>query len=692
MISKGSLIIIDDEESVLDIIENFFEKRGLKVYRALDGAEARDILSSNECEVALIDLKLPDCSGLDLIEEFNEKYPELKCVIMTAFASVESTISALRHNVFDYVQKPFDLVKIGEIVEAAHTSYAQRGENRRTIEELEESNRKLELSREKLNRKVVESNEKLARVNESLKAHVTRLKMLYQMGRDISSNENWDDALDRFLMALCKYLQAEGAGILLFSKGGKELKPRTSYHVADEFLKEAVARLLQAQQRDLIQPEIFCLKDCEKRIVTCLASEQGWDNTVVPLVFKGKWLGFLLVMKSYRSRMNYLHDYHFINTIQTIFTEEVANAVNISRLRNLKNFNETILENINSGVLKTDKKGKIIFLNSKAKDLIGGGYFDGMSFDDLFRSGASAESLFSKLTDNQNPSFSFEEEIKVGEDRSIPVKINSKVVKTDEYTGKTIVAVFEDLSRQKAVERELRRADRLRSLGELSAGVAHEIRNPLTGIATTAQVLSEKLKGREEDVKYISVILSEINRLDDIIRNLLDFARPAAPKLSRVSLQETVRSCIELIGKNADNHGVKINIYIEADDDTCIVDADQIKQVFINISKNAIEACKGGGRIDIRLKDSDDSDYLKIEFSDTGRGIDDDISDKLYDPFFTTNPDGSGLGLSISRKIIESHRGRISHRSDPGEGTSFIIELPRSSFSRSKVGQEEKVN
>jgi len=691
LVDKGSLIVIDDEESVLDIIDNYFQSRGFKVYRASNGQKARDILSVKECEVALIDLKLPDCSGLDLIKDFNERFPRMKCVIMTAFASVESTISALRHNVFDYVQKPFDLVKIGEIVEAAHSSHIQLRENFRTIEKLEEANRNLEQSREKLNRKVVESNEKLARVNESLKAHVTRLKMLYQMGRDISSNENWDDSLDRFLMALCKYLQADGAGILLFSKGGKELKPRTSYQMTGRFLEKAVAGLLQAQRKDLIQPEIFCLKGCEEKIVTCLASERGWETTVVPLVFKGKWLGFLLIGKSYVSRMNYLHDYHFINTIQTIFTEEVANAVNISRLRNLKNFNQTILENINSGVLKTDKKGRIIFLNTKAKELIGERYHEGMSFDDLFSPGKSGGNLFQKLIESEKPSTSFEEGMRVGEERYIPVKINSKVVQTDEYTGRTIVAVFEDLSRQKAVERELRRADRLRSLGELSAGVAHEIRNPLTGIATTAQVLSERLRGRKEDVKYISVILSEINRLDNIIRNLLDFARPAAPKLSRISLQETVTSCVELLGKNADDSGVRINIDIEAADDTCVVDADQIKQVFINISKNAIEACEDGGTLNIRLKDSKDSDFLRIEFSDTGRGIEDEISDKLYDPFFTTNPDGSGLGLSISRKIIESHKGRIWHRSAAGEGTSFVIELPKRSSFEGKVGEEEKV-
>lgn len=691
MNQKGSIIVIDDEESVLEILDNYFTSRNFKVHKAKSGNESEEVLAEKKCDVALIDLKLPDCSGLDLISMFNSKYPEMKCVIMTAFASVDTTISALRHNVFDYIQKPFDLVKIGEIVEAAYTQNIETMENTTVIEKLVKANRMLEENQKKLNRKVVEANKKLASVNKSLKIHVTRLKMLFQMGRDISSNENWDDALDRFLMALCKYLEAGGAGILLFSKGGKELNTRTSYTLENEFLEEAVRMLQRSQERDLLQPEIFCLEGCDERIVTCLASEKPWEHTVITLLFKGKWLGFLILRKSYKSRMSYLRDYHFINTIQTIFTEEVANAVNISRLRNLKNFNETILENINSGVLKTDKDGRIIFLNSKAKEIIGESHNGNIHFDEIFDSGEVEGSLFKHLTESREGISSFESAVGLNRKIPIPVKVSSKTVETDEYSGKTIVSVFEDLSEQKALEKELRRADRLRSLGELSAGVAHEIRNPLTGIATTAQVLREKLKGEDETAKYISVILNEINRLDGIIKNLLDFARPAAPKLSEISVHGLIKDCVDLMRKNADKNGVIISIENLVDDDICLIDRDQIKQVVINLSKNAIQACENGGELKIKLKDSPEPGTLAIEFRDTGKGIEEQVSEKLYDPFFTTKKEGSGLGLSISRKIIEGHRGSISHSLNSDGGTTFFIGLPKNKIDATDNSEEASI-
>jgi len=674
---KGPLLIVDDEGPVVEIIENHFRDKGFAVQTANSGREARKVLKEKNFEIALVELKLPDCSGIDLINTFNRKLPQVKCIVMTSHASIETTIKALRLNVFDYIRKPFDMDQIGEVVEAAYNHNVMLRENTEIIKKLEQANKKLEDSRNVMSRKIIKTNDKLARSNKSLKKHITRLKMLYQMGRDISSNENWDDALDRFMIAFCQYLDAEGAAILLFSRGVQRLKPRAFYHLTGEFIAEAVDRIRNAQQKDLLQSDIFCLEGCDRRITTCVASTRPWDNTVIPLLFKGRWLGFLIFRKSYKSRMDYLKDYYFINTIQTIFTQEVANAVNISRLRNLKDFNETILENINSGVLKTDKNGKIVFLNRRGREILGYQVSDSVYFNDLFEQDRHKRDIFRELISEEEGKSSFENYISVKGEKRIPLKISWSLVQTDMYSGKTIVAVFEDLSEQKAIEKELRRADRLRSLGELSAGVAHEIRNPLTGIATTAQVLSEKLRAESSKKEYISVILSEINRLDDIIKNLLNFAKPASPSFTRGSIERIIRTCTDLLRKKADSRRVRIEIINELENDLCILDSDQMKQVVLNLSRNAIQACEEGGTLCIKIREADENDMLCIEFRDDGTGIEEKISDKLYNPFFTTRSDGSGLGLSISRKIIESHRGTITHKSKPGKGTVFFVKIPR---------------
>jgi signal transduction histidine kinase len=525
----------------------------------------------------------------------------------------------------------------------------------------------------------------LSKTNESLNRHVTRLRVLYQMGRDISSNENWSDALDRFLMALCRYLEATGAGLLLFSNNEKLLNVRTSYQIDGELLETALGALTAAQRDDTLPSEMFTLESCGgPRTRTCLEMTGQWESTVVPLLYKGRWLGFLLMKKVYRSRKAYLRDYHFINTIQTILTEEVANAVNISRLRNLKDFNEAVIENINSGVLTTDRDGRVTFLNGRARELIGPRSEERVFLDGLFTNPFGSGGLFEHLLARGGGNSSFECTLQRPGCPSMTVRLNTTTVKLDDHHGSTVIGIFEDLTARKEMEEELRRADRLRSLGELSAGVAHEIRNPLTGIATTAQVLKERLGADEEKGRFVAVILDEIARLDDIIKNLLNFARPASPRPTEIALSRLVEDALGLLMDAARGRGVSLHFENLLRDDRVLFDGDQIKQVLLNIALNGIEASAAGGRLNVYAREAANPAFIEIELADTGSGVSDEIADKLYNPFFTTKPEGTGMGLSISRKIAESHGGRIYHRSVPGGGTSFFIELPRKTLVRAE--------
>jgi len=397
-IASGSILIVDDERSILDILAQFLEDRGYRVVTAKGAEEALQLVGSERFDVALIDLKLPDRAGIELLDPFHRADPVMKCVIMTAFASLESTIEAVRFGAFDYVLKPFDLIRIGEIVDAAAENAALGRESEHVRSRLEEANRKLAADTEALDRELLRINGELSRVNESLNRHVTRLRVLYQMGRDISSNENWSDALDRFLMALRTYLEADGTGLLLFSNNEESLKARASYQLETPYIEEAIGQLSTAHQNDTLQSEMFSLESCSGgRVTACLGMTSPWAGTVAPLIYKGRWLGFLVVRKEYRSRRAYLRDYHFLNTIQTILTEEVANAANISRLRNLKDFNETVLERMNSGVLTTDSSGRVSFLNERAREIIGAGGGAALLFDELFANPFGRGRLFARL-------------------------------------------------------------------------------------------------------------------------------------------------------------------------------------------------------------------------------------------------------------------------------------------------------
>jgi two-component system, sporulation sensor kinase E len=676
--ASGSIIVVDDERSILEILEQFLMERGYRVATAETAEAALRLAEADRFDVALIDLKLPDRTGLDLLEPLERANPGMQCIMMTAFASLESTIEALRLNVFDYLLKPFDLLKIGEVVDAAFQQARLKGEGSGAVERLARKNRELEESARKLGEKLAAINTELTRANESLNRHVTRLRVLYQMGRDISSNENWSDALDRFLMAFCKYLEADGAGLLLFSNNEQSLKVRALYQLDGDVIETAMSALAAAQRNDTLPSETFTFAGGAKgRATTCLGMTSRWESTIVPLLYKGRWLGFLLINKAYRSRRSYLGDYHFINTIQTILTEEVANAANISRLRNLKDFNETVLENMNGGVLTADRNGRVMFLNGRARELIDDGGEKTLVFDEVFSNPFGSGGLFERLLSPEGGNSSFECMLTRQRAHPVPVRLNTATVKLDDHHGSAVIVIIEDLTARKEMEEELRRADRFRSLGELSAGIAHEIRNPLTGIATTAQVLGERLGGNAETGKYVRVILDEIARLDEIIKSLLDFARPVSPRPEEVALSRLIEDGLALMTDKARERGVKLHFDNLLRDDRCLLDGDQVKQIILNVVLNGIEACGEGGTVNVYAREASTPAFIEIELADTGCGIPDEIADRLYDPFFTTRAEGTGMGLSISRKIAESHGGRIYHRSVPGSGTSFFIELPR---------------
>jgi signal transduction histidine kinase/DNA-binding response OmpR family regulator len=676
--ASGSILIVDDERSILEMLEQFLGGRGHRVVCAETAGEALRLAERERFDAALVDLKLPDRTGLELLEPLARANPGIQCIMITAFASVESTIEALRHDAFDYILKPFDLPGVGEAVEAAVAHGRLTRESDAVIGRLAEVNRQLEESTRNLGEKLASINAELSRTNETLNRHVARLRVLYQMGRDISSNENWSDALDRFLMALCKYLDADGAGLLLYSNNEQSLKVRTSYQIDGGLLDEALAALTDARRGDRLPSEVFTLESCGgERAATCLEATARWAHTVVPLLYRGRRLGFLLVSKPYRSRKAYLNDYHFISTVQTILTEEVANAANISRLRNLKDFNETILENMNGGVITTDQDGRVLFLNALGRTLAGAQAQEGARFDDLFTNPFGAGGLFAHVLSPEGGNRSFECQLLRPGSMPIPVRLSTTTVRLDDHHGTTVIGIFEDLTARKGMEEELRRADRLRSLGELSAGVAHEIRNPLTGIATTAQVLRERLAGDREREPFVRVILEEIARLDGIIKSLLDFARPAPPRPGDVDLSRLIEDTLALLTDTARERGVSLHFESALGDDRCVLDADQIKQVILNVVLNGIEACEAAGSVRVVTRAGTNPAFVEIEIADTGRGIPEEIADRLYNPFFTTRAEGTGMGLSISRKIAESHGGRIRHRSVPGRGTSFFIELPR---------------
>ena len=236
--------------------------------------------------------------------------------------------------------------------------------------------------------------------------------------------------------------------------------------------------------------------------------------------------------------------------------------------------------------------------------------------------------------------------------------------------------LYEDLKRSKSY---IRRADRLASLGTLTAGLAHEIRNPLVAIKTFTHLLPERIDDQEFRDKFLQIASGEVDRISSLVTELLDFARTSDPKLEMENINIILDGMILLVSTEANKKQINVNKTYDSNLPSVQIDREQMKQVFLNILLNAIEATPEKGKITVGtrafLKPSGEP-YVQIEFTDTGSGIPQDQLEEIFNPFFTTKTTGSGLGLSISNQIVQDHKGYIDVESQMGKGSSFFVNLP----------------
>lgn len=229
------------------------------------------------------------------------------------------------------------------------------------------------------------------------------------------------------------------------------------------------------------------------------------------------------------------------------------------------------------------------------------------------------------------------------------------------------------------INEQLVRSAKMATLGQLSASIAHEIRNPLTSIKMRLYSLGEELKSNPVTKDDMNVIDEEISRMEKTVKNFLDFARPPELNLQKCDINQIIEGTIGLLLPKANSQNIQIKKALKALASEIEIDKEQIRQVFLNVMLNAIEAMPSGGTLEIttdKQTDKESKDILVIKVKDTGLGIPSDLKRKLFEPFFTTKSEGTGLGLFIASRIIQMHKGAIGLESQPGKGTTVIVRLP----------------
>jgi two-component system, sporulation sensor kinase E len=347
------------------------------------------------------------------------------------------------------------------------------------------------------------------------------------------------------------------------------------------------------------------------------------------------------------------------------------------QLITIQDYTTAIVRSVTSGVVTVGPDGSIATLNPAAERMLGAGEDEAVArtIKSLFRDDGGFAADVGKVLDGRVPRSLREVTLVTRAGRTLHAQ--ASVSRMRDVGGRKLGAVvtLEDLSEIKALTDQLIRADRLAAMGELTAGVAHEVRNPLGIIRASVQLMEDAECDRKRVHEAAEVIKHEIDRLDRVIKALLDFGRPAAPSMRTVDVRRVLEEVVLFTRKFADRN--RVGIAEEYDDDVPDVmgDSEQLKQVFVNLISNAVQSMADDGGI-LTVSVGYDDDFVFVRFADTGPGITPESIGKVFDPFFSTRDDGTGLGLTIVHRIVDEHGGHIEVTSDPGTGTAFTVHLP----------------
>jgi PAS domain S-box-containing protein len=357
---------------------------------------------------------------------------------------------------------------------------------------------------------------------------------------------------------------------------------------------------------------------------------------------------------------------------------------NLAEKERVKNYLNDILESQTNGVLVVDRTGNITTCNKTTRTITGIKPQSclGKSLNEVF---PLFESVVSKLAKSRGETISQDKDISNANGGILHIRISASPV-WDNHGGQIgTILILQDMTEFRRMEELAQRNQRLREMGEMAAGIAHEIRNPLASIELFASLLKKDLEGDSEKENLVQHIRAGVQNMDRIISTLLLFAKSAQPSRQQCDINLLLTECLE--GINSVIVPGNINLIRKSGSGTLLANGDRelLRQVFPNLINNAIQAMPDGGELSLITQKSSvhnsengstDRQYISVIITDNGIGMSTDNLAKVFNPFFTTKDKGTGLGLAISHNIIKAHQGTIDVVSEEGKGTSFTVKIP----------------
>lgn len=656
------ILVVDDEKGVVHSCVRILERQGFTVSGLTDSQAAPDLLRQESFDLLLTDIKMPRLDGLELLRLAKEIDPHLTVVLITGYGTMEDAINAIRLGAQGFLMKPFEPEELVSTIKdnLARRTHLQDSLRLQTLLPLLEINQILQVAggETSLVQRVLEIARRETRAARLawLSCQPHAVKSAFQTVKTLNQPDNQPQLKLVELAVVCQNgfqpSQLRQTTIDTVLAGGQP-----HWLLGDGTLTAALKG--QSNVVGALFPLVI-----KGAVVGILTAEAGNGGSGGP--FNQISLDLLLVLAGQLAIM--------LENVQ-LFQQTEA----------LRRFNEDIILNMTNGLIAIDQNGYVTAFNPAASTMLGNQAEETL-WQPLHQLTSQCEDLIRIFNETMTTGKSYaHQEITLrhrdGETR--PVSVSTAPLGTGAAGGRSVgvVGVLEDLSEIKAMEAERRRLDRLAALGEMSAVVAHEIRNPIAGIAAGIDYLTRNAPKDSPEYEGAAMMRGEIQRVNHILEDILFVARPTRLRLANEDVSQILDSVLKRCGSQVEESRVKVISHYSENLPQLKVDRQRLEQVFTNLIINATQAMPQGGELSLQTglapgQNGKASEQVMIVIADTGPGIPAEAQQQIFEPFFTTKTRGTGLGLTVARRIIEEHGGTIKVQSESAQGTCFVINLP----------------
>ncbi len=644
--NQARILIVDDERGVVHSCVRILELQGYSVLGKTESESVPELLKQQSFDLLLSDIRMPKIDGLELLKIAKEIDPNLSVILITGYGTMEDAIKAMRLGAQGFIMKPFEP---DDLVAA-----------------IEESLKRRALLRDS--------------------ARLQTLLPLLEINKILQVSEGEATLVKRVLEVAHRQTKAARLAWLIYQSPDQSSFPKL----------EAVETCIIPEEKSVSRiPSTAIDLAIEKAIPigvlvegTLLEQIEGQPNIiglVLPLIIKGEIFGLLTAETGELSHSGPFNPLS-LDLLLVLATQLAITLENVKLYQEgqaLHTFNDNVIKTVTNGLIVIDENSRITTFNPAAAIMLGQDKEQVLNkpIDEALNDADALIHLFQKTIETNQLQAQREVDVQHWDGTTLPISVSIAPM-SGENENKAIgaVGIFEDLSEIKALEAERRRLDRLAALGEMSAVVAHEIRNPMAGIAAGVEYIARKMPKDSPDYEGAGMILGEIERVNRILEDILFVARPLQLSVSEAYIPEIIDTVIQRCQSQINESNLKIISHYGSNIPMMPVDRQRLEQVFSNLIINATQAMNREVlKIDVSgvsQKNESNPEYTVITLEDTGPGIPLDIRAHIFEPFFTTKTRGTGLGLTVARRIIEEHKGSIVMESEQNQGTRFIITLP----------------